>query len=327
MKEYSPLFGMKIVNPMEIVKMNTLELKQHKNPLVIYHKNCADGFAAAWCFWDAQRDWETVFDFHPGVYNEPLPDVDDRIVYLVDFSYDAEHMQSLLERAYHVYLIDHHKSAVDKLTHLFTHSKLTVYVDMDRSGAMLAWDFIHNRHPETGVEFRPGHPDYCNPPLLLEHIQDRDLWKFKLPLTREIQANVFSHEYDFNTWNDLMGMNRAALMSFSVGGQAIERKHHKDIKELLEVTQRTMNIAGYIVPVANLPYTLASDACHVMAKSYEEGRLFAASYFDTAQHRVFSLRSTDHGLDVAKIAEQFGGGGHVRAAGFKVSRLHYLATL
>lgn len=245
-------------------------------------------------------------------------------------------MKNLLDRARHVYLIDHHKTAIDKLTPLFGHKKLTAYVGTERSGAMLAWDFLHNRDlifPDNlgdSISYRdlqPEDADFINPPLLLKHIQDRDLWKFELPRTREIQANLFSFPYDFIVWNDLMRMDEMMLFQFAMQGEAIERKHHKDINELLEVATRTMNIAGYLVPVANLPYTLASDACHLMAKDYEEGRLFAASYFDTANHRVFSLRSTDHGIDVAKLAEQYGGGGHKHAAGFKVSRLHYLATL
>ena len=34
--------------------------------------------------------------------------------------------------------------------------------------------------------------------------------------------------------------------------------------------------------------------------------------------RIFSLRSTEDGLDVSEIASKFGGGGHKHAAGFSV---------
>ncbi|MEY5098606.1 MAG: hypothetical protein RJA36_1325, partial [Pseudomonadota bacterium] len=50
-------------------------------------------------------------------------------------------------------------------------------------------------------------------------------------------------------------------------------------------------------------------------------------YWDTAEHRQFSLRSRDGGLDVAAICEGFGGGGHRQAAGFRVARDHDLARL
>jgi nanoRNase/pAp phosphatase (c-di-AMP/oligoRNAs hydrolase) len=40
---------------------------------------------------------------------------------------------------------------------------------------------------------------------------------------------------------------------------------------------------------------------------------------------VFSLRSTEEGLDVAEIAKQYGGGGHKHASGFRVPFGHELA--
>jgi hypothetical protein len=60
-------------------------------------------------------------------------------------------------------------------------------------------------------------------------------------------------------------------------GTAIERKHFKDVNELLKVTTRRMLIGGYNVPIANLPYTLVSDAAHQLAK----GEPFAGCYWDT----------------------------------------------
>jgi nanoRNase/pAp phosphatase (c-di-AMP/oligoRNAs hydrolase) len=76
-----------------------------------------------------------------------------------------------------------------------------------------------------------------------------------------------------------------------------------------------MTIGGHRVPVANLPYTMSSDAGHEMAK----GRPFAACYWDTPEGRVFSLRSNDEGVDVSEVAKQYGGGGHRNASGFTVS--------
>ncbi len=76
-----------------------------------------------------------------------------------------------------------------------------------------------------------------------------------------------------------------------------------------------MTIGGWDVPVANLPYTMSSDAGHRLA----QGEPFAACYWDTPNGRVFSLRSTDDGLDVSAIAKQYGGGGHEHAAGFRLA--------
>ncbi|WP_321878439.1 hypothetical protein [Paraburkholderia bannensis] len=269
-------------------------------PLVIYHGNCADGFSGAWCFWKKYGDQA---DYHPGVYQKDPPDVTHRVVYLVDFSYKREVVKDMVASALSVTLIDHHKTAIEDLCDL---PGLFTYTDLNRSGATLAWDFLFGDEPR---------------PLLLGHIEDRDLWRFRLEGTREIQAFVFSHEYTFEMWDRLMAADQVELMKMHAGGAAIERKHRKDITELLAVCKRRMTIAGHDVPAASLPYTMSSDAGHEMA----QGEPFAACYWDTADGRTFSLRAADAGLDVSEIAKIYGGGGHAKAAGFKVPRDHELA--
>ena len=278
-------------------------------PLIIYHGNCADGFSAAWCFW---RKYGAGADYVAGVYQQAPPDVTGRDVFLVDFSYKREVVEQMLWSASTITLIDHHKTAIEDLLPLYevaaTHGdpRFGWFCDLDRSGATLAWDYLFPHEPR---------------PLLLGHIEDRDLWRFKLPGTREIQANVFSHEYSFETWDRLMLADQAELLKMTASGAAIERKHHKDISELVKVCRRRMVIGGHRVWVASLPYTLTSDAGHLMAK----GEPFAACYWDTEDGRVFSLRSQDGGIDVSDVAKQYGGGGHARSSGFKVSRDHELA--
>jgi len=66
--------------------------------------------------------------------------------------------------------------------------------------------------------------------------------------------------------------------------------------------------------LANLPYTLTSDAGHLLAENFP----FAGCYWDTPSGRVFSLRSRDDGMNVSKIAELYGGGGHEHASGFTI---------
>ena len=283
-------------------------------PLVIYHGNCADGFSAAWCFW---RKYGTGADYVAGVYQQDPPDVAGRDVYLVDFSYKAPVVADMLQKARSVTLIDHHKTAIEDLRPLKADMAATNnngmgdnfgwFCDLNRSGATLAWDYLF-----------PGE----DRPLLLGHVEDRDLWRFKLPGTREIQAFVFSHEYSFELWDKLMSADQVELLKMTAAGAAIERKHHKDVAELVAVCKRRMVIGSYDVPVASLPYTLVSDAAHLMA----QGEPFAACYWDTSEGRVFGLRATDEGVDVSEVAKLYGGGGHAKAAGFKVPRGHVLAV-
>ena len=270
-----------------------------KKPLCIYHGNCADGFAAAVII----RMYNPDMEFYPGIHGEQPPDVTDREVIMLDFSYKKDLLEMLAWRAKSILILDHHKSAEENLKDL-PENVATIF-DMNRSGAMITWE-----HCFPNKE----------PPRLLKHIQDRDLWKFELEGTQKIQAALFSYPYDFDLWENFFRHDEV-VDRLCLEGCSITRKHFKDIEELLSVTQRTMLIGDVEVPVANLPYTMSSDACHIMLKNAP----FAACYYDTPKQRRFSLRSSEKGMDVSKIASLYGGGGHKHAAGFEVHRDHPLA--
>ena len=276
--------------------------------LCIYHGNCADGFGAAWVVRKALG--ADKVEFHAGVYQNDPPDVTGRAVLMVDFSYKRAVMESIAAMANTVTVLDHHKTAAEDLQPLLDAGVIKGVFDMNRSGAGLAWDYFFPNDPR---------------PMLINHIEDRDLWRFKFPETREIQANIFSYPYDFEVWDRLFDTPTTAL---AVEGAAIERKHHKDIAELTQVVTRKMRIAGHVVPVANLPYTLTSDAGHLLCGEIQSppgvggpttsAFPFAGCYWDTQEGRVFSLRSREDGFDVGEIAKQYGGGGHKHASGFRV---------
>lgn len=259
----------------------------------IYHGNCPDGFAAAWV---VRRALGKGVVFVAGHYDDPPPDVTGDYVYVVDFSYKLPATLKLCEMARHVVLLDHHKSAKEELCCMDAPSNLYAKFDMDRSGAILAWEY-----------FFLGDA----PPTLLRHVQDRDLWRFELPDTKEVIATLLSHPYDFDLWDRLVDAPTGEL---AAEGRALLRKHSRDVGELLSVTRRTLVIDGYEVPAANLPHIYASDAGHAM----DAGVPFAACYYDSATHRHFSLRSRPEGVDVSVVARSYGGGGHARAAGFRV---------
>jgi uncharacterized protein len=294
------------------------------SPLVIYHGNCADGFGAAWATRRGLSAADENCEFYPGTYQKSPPDPQGRVVIFVDFCYKRSVMLELAKKAEAILVLDHHKSAVEDMVadgcyiidmagylgaltwerfldnvaidRVEGGPRIYTIFDQERSGAGLAWDFFH---------------PYTTRPMLIDHIEDRDLWRFKLNGTREISANLFSYPYDFAVWDTLFSIPAEELIA---QGEAIERKHHKDVAELLATMTRTLVIGGHAVPAANLPYVYSSDAGHAMAK----GHPFAACYWDVVDGRVFSLRSTDEGLDVSKIAVEYGGGGHRNAAGFKV---------
>lgn len=281
-----------------------------KPDVCIYHGNCADGFGAAWAVW---KRWGAGVSFVPGFYGKEPPPVAGKSVLMVDFSFKRPALLSMAMSAREIVVLDHHKTAEEDLREFAARPfdsagpdqevamgrKIAATFDMSKSGARLAWEYCFPNEPI---------------PTLLAHVEDRDLWRFALPGTREIQAVVFSHPYDFDVWSTLVERAKHDPEGMVREGAAIERKHFKDIDELLTQTTRSMVIGGHRVPVANLPYTMASDAAGKLA----EGQPFAACYFDRADARVFSLRSRGEGAaDVSEIAARYGGGGHRNAAGFQ----------
>lgn len=292
--------------------------------ICIYHDNCQDGFAAAWAVRHALGE---RVRFHAAHYGSVPPDVsptDD--VVIVDFSYPALVLQALALAARSVLVLDHHKTAQEALRDVTPAApvwdgdlvalglrgfcrpplpNLTAVFDMERSGAGLAWDWFH-----------PGQPR----PEPLNRVEDRDLGggigdnPAKYPDTSAVSACLASHPMDFERWGYLMSMHPDDLAE---EGKPILRMERKRAQELIANTGSTkVEIAGVTLPVASAPFHMASEVGALLAQHSDEGR--AATYFDTARGRVWSLRSTRDGLPVDGIAKDMGGGGHARAAGFTI---------
>jgi oligoribonuclease NrnB/cAMP/cGMP phosphodiesterase (DHH superfamily) len=263
-------------------------------PLLIYHGGCQDGFGSAWAVW---KKHGKGFDYYPGIHREPPPDVTGRDLVLADFSYPLDIMQRMIPDAGSITIIDHHVSAARELQPLLDAGEIDGIFDMEKSGAMLTWEWFH-----------PGEPA----PRLLEYIQDRDLYRFELPESRAISSALFSWPQDFETWDRLIGGDLEELRQ---DGIAIERKHQRDIRALIKSGTRRMQLLNHEVPVINVPFTMASDAGNLLAQDAP----FAVCYWDDSNGCVFSLRSGAQGVDVSEIARSFGGGGHRHAAGFSLS--------
>lgn len=262
--------------------------------LCIYHSNCTDGFGAAWA---VRRALGEGVEFYPGQYGEAPPDVFGRDVVIVDFSYKRDVLLEMAQTARRITILDHHKSAAEDLMGIDNIApKITVVFDMDRSGAGLTWDYFHRDTPR---------------PELINHIEDRDLWRFNLPGTKAVAACLFSYPYDFDVWDKLMS---TPIEELALEGEAILRKQEKDIERLIESSTSRMSIVGYDVPCVNTALYI-SEIGNILSK----GEPFAVCYYDTATRRHYSLRSSENGLDVSEIAKHFGGGGHRAAAGFSIT--------
>lgn len=268
----------------------------NNNILCLYHKNCTDGLGAAMAIreWLKEQDRLKDAEFQTIQYGDKPPDVTGKEVYIVDFSFKRDVLLTMKKQAEDLVVIDHHKTAEAEIGDL----DFCIF-DNSKAGCVLTWEFCFPTTP---------------PPELFLYLQDRDLWQWELPESKEVNAALRSYKPFFDVWDEFMlprGMEK-----LKVEGVAIKRYQDQQIDAVMSRKMDYVSIGGYRVPCVNSTH-LISEMGNEMAK----GQPFAALYFDTGDgKRVFSLRSTDEGMDVAEIAKQYGGGGHRNAAGFTVDR-------
>ena len=260
----------------------------------IYHKNCLDGMAAAWVVW---KHFYGSVQLIPAKYGDPLPEgLEGKNVYVVDFSYPLDLMLDLAGRC-NLVVMDHHDSAENACKSLVAsrqrNARYTceVVFDQGRSGAMLAWKyFFKDEEPPMGIRF----------------VEDRDLWKFELDMTKEWTAVAFSYPFDVMAFDELIQKDPFLVLE---AGETLLRKQRSDVYKISK-EHWFIDIDGHKFPVVNSNRNFSSDLGELLNDKYP----VAVMYVDSKTGREFSLRS--RGFAVNAIAEKFGGGGHVKAAGF-----------
>ncbi|GAB4280171.1 MAG: DHH family phosphoesterase [Oscillatoriaceae cyanobacterium] len=252
---------------------------------ILYHGHCYDGFGAAWAAWKALGDNAQYIGVN---YGEPQPEIpDNAAVFIVDFSYPRDVLLELKERSSSLLVLDHHKTAQEDLREL----DFAVF-DMQKSGAMLAWEFWH-----------PGEPI----PELISYIQDRDLWRFELPQSREVFVALTSYPMEFQVWDSL------DVGFLKTEGAPILRFQQQTVKNICR-NAFYRDVGGYNIPVVNAT-AFFSDVAHELCCRYPEAA-FTAYYYDRKDgKRQWGLRS-EGDFDVSAVAKKLGGGGHRNAAGF-----------
>src|SRR3989344_7797730 len=152
-----------------------------KDIVVIYHGECPDGFSAAWAAW---KKFDERADYFGANHGEPIPNgLINKEIYILDFSFPKEIMAELIKNNKKVIVIDHHKSAEEsvKMVHEYVY-------EMDRSGAILTWQYFYQ---DLSV------------PWLLRYIGDRDIWKLELPDTFAMGLMLDTFDKNYETWSKL----------------------------------------------------------------------------------------------------------------------------
>lgn len=326
-------------------------------PLVIYHANCTDGFGAAFAAWLKLGDKAEYLPVEYGRISTPA-DFDmqvslaakDNEIYILDFSFPREVMDALFQHAKRVVWLDHHKTAFEMWgvepwckegtfwddRPEFKHH---VCLDNNKSGALLAWEHFH---PGTEV------------PKLIQHIDDRDRWQFKLEGSKELHAALNSLKpWSFEQWkreflpaemgkSGLSFEQTAKYSCLQKEGTAILRAHNQHVQaalkqaHLCQIVKPEKQRGRHVEPPwshrvsgpTHLGYFdeayvsgLAANAPAFLASDLghelaNKSGTFGLVWSMAGDGQVHCSLRSNGDYDVSAIAKAFGGGGHRNAAGF-----------
>lgn len=269
--------------------------------IILYHRNCSDGFGAAWAAW---KNFGKQAEYIGVNHQEPPPKgLRDKNVYLVDFSYPVKIIKELLKTTKSLTILDHHITAKPLMKIIPNHRYA-----LNNSGSVITWKYFH--------------PDKRVPKLLL-HIEDFDLWKFKLPNTREVLAWLDRFDQDFKLWNKLVAkLENSKLRKEAINQGRIILGTEEELVEQIVGLAEIVNFEGHRTLAVNASIFVSQVGNALYKKMPPMGIVWSRRNGKL----VVSLRSNKK-VDVAELAERYGGGGHKQAAGFSMKIKNSRITL
>ncbi len=272
----------------------------------IFHAGCPDGFGAAWA---ARHAWGDDALFVARGHNDPLQPEryrGDQVVF-ADIAPPLASYRPLAASAAQLVVLDHHYSAREHfvrepgLLRELESGGHTVRFDLEHSGAVLAWNWFH-----------PS-PDRPAPPLFA-YIEDQDLWHWKLPGSREVNAAIAATPRRFEAWDALLARSIAELIH---EGAPLLRAKNDAVEQRLE-SAHPVQIGEHRLEAVQAQHFRA-DIGHRLSERARFGKPCGVVYRTQGKRVDITLYSIGD-FDVAAIAGHFGGGGHRNAAGFSLTK-------
>jgi oligoribonuclease NrnB/cAMP/cGMP phosphodiesterase (DHH superfamily) len=208
-----------------------------------------------------------------------------------------------------VIVLDHHISSLERYrSDLATVNAMEadghqIHFDLSHSGAVLSWEFFC--------------ADEAVPDLLL-YVEDQDLWNWKLPRSREVNAAIGSYPMRFESWTELAGR---PIEELAEEGAPIVRANEAEVRRVLHHSH-PCRIGERRVQAVNSSYVRAAIG-HALAEEAAFELQWGLVYRLRGDMVLITLYSIGD-LDVSAVAAEYGGGGHRNAAGFNVSLERWL---
>lgn len=277
-----------------------------KNTLVLYHADCMDGYASAWAAW---KKLGNKAHYKPVRHQTPFPDfAEGATIFIVDFCYPTDVLVEAAGRASKIVVLDHHISAQQEYERYQQKFEIPNNLEFifiqDHSGCLISWQYFMGE---------------VEAPLLLQHIEDHDLWRHQLPKTEEISKALF-----LRLPVNFYAFEKIKLSTLHREGSLLLKQQKLNVRRLFNTRHSVTlnNLSGLAVNASSM---FASDLGHVLA---EKSGTFGLTYFYDGKRQCYqcSLRSIAD-FDVAELAQQFGGGGHKNASGFSVDQATFLSFI
>jgi nanoRNase/pAp phosphatase (c-di-AMP/oligoRNAs hydrolase) len=280
--------------------------------LIFYHKNCPDGIAASWVF---LRYMALESDLDLAKINcVPLPagklptDIvfKGKEIILLDLCWKREDIFRIASEAKSILVLDHHSSAISEVFGNLP-DNVTIVLDTTRSAVQIAWD---RWFPQD------------NSPWFIDVIADRDLWKWKIPLSKEIGEYLHDNGfYSHTKMTELLDWTIDDIENAAKEGTIILKEKEKTIQM---ITKKAILCDFYIpettykVYLTECPHEHASEVGHRLSTLPECDFAVMWRYSFLSDEWELSCRSSKNrtDIDLSTITKNIGGGGHVQAAGF-----------
>lgn len=277
--------------------------------VVIHHSPCDDGHAAAALF--HHRDpTVTLHGLHP---KDDLLEKEEvrglirgKNVVFVDIAFAPEVMSVVASMARKVVVLDHHVTNQMSLSEV-KHPNLCTVIIMDKPGVVLAWEFLHGQDAIM--------------PKSLYYIGLKDVWKHEEVQEAVWFTTAFVRPNTWAGWIPHVGdLYTAKLIE---QGRIIYEYQRSVLRTMMEKVEYTQ-WRGYRMAIVNVPFPWISDIGALMCETEPERTI--AVVWNKPVTGPFSVSLRTHnpdGPNVAQIAQEFKGGGHVHGAGLRLDRPPY----
>lgn len=223
-------------------------------------------------------------------------------VYFVDYSFSkntVDVLRRILEITPDVIWIDHHKSSEDMLKEYPEFKTIPGIVKEGISGAALAYMYLY-------------HKSYEEIPKILQYVSDYDCFHLKLPDTMQFKYGVESVDHGplSDLWVRALDVNYGILEELIRRGEIVKSYHNNQCKDVRNTYGYESTVEGYTALIIN-----RDGNSSLFGDQFNQYDVCIRWTFNGERY-VYSIFTSKDDIDVSKIAEKFGGGGHKRAAGF-----------